>query len=105
MAVKIWRLHSSDRDMGFNIKLMVLIMKAIGSLTNLKGKGHFGIVKMKRMEYTVVNSKMEWQMGMDSIAILTVLSIKENSKMMCKMVKVKKHGLMGLITLEAIKME
>ena len=89
--VKMKMTISLDTDMEYNIGLMELIMKDNGNTTRLKVKELSGMPREMSIE---VNSKMIWQMDMESTLILTVANIRENSKMMFRKEMVRKNGLM-----------
>ena len=91
----------SDTDTVYNTGLMVLIMKDNGLITKLKVQVLSGT---QRAMFIVVNSKTIWLMDTVSIRILMAQNIRENLKMMCKKVMVKKNGSMELNTLVHIRM-
>ena len=78
------------------------ITRVSGISTKLKAKEHSG---MQKEMCTMVSSGMIWPMGMECTLILTVASIKVNSKMMFRRVMAKKNGSMVPSTLELILTE
>jgi hypothetical protein len=77
--------------MVFNTGLMELTMKVSGTLTKLRAKELFGMLKEM---FITANSKMIWPMGMESTLILMAVNTRVSSKMMSKRVMAKKSGSM-----------
>lgn len=69
-------------------------------MTKFMDKEHFGTANNPLPK---VNSKTVWQMDSVSTEILIIIVTKENLKIACTMVKVKKPGQMALLSREFIK--
>jgi len=92
---------SSDTVMEYSTGLMVLTMKANGTLTKPKGKESSGTLKAM---YTRVTLGMTWLTVMVNTLISMAQSIKESSKMMSRKAMEKKSGLMEPSILATTKM-
>ena len=90
----------TDMVMEFKYGQMGQSMKDSGTITKLKAKEPFGMLKVMFM---MVNLKMIKQMGMGFIHILMDQGTKDTGEMICKKAKVLKYGVTELSTQEIIK--